>query len=140
MGQSEGSLQRRSLAAFLALIQRHSTWSRRLIMLSAGDEAEAFAMGGLAVGAAVLWVCPNEAALRESGQQGLTDFQVNTLSEALRILKNEIRKGLPVSVAVLDAARSTWAEAVSRAVQPEAVLAYGDDSDQAALLLQRGAQ
>ena len=138
--KSGEGLQRRSLAAFLWMMRRRAEWARRLVMLSAADEATAVAMAMLAAGGAVLWTCPDEATLRASGLDGLSDFQVTTLSEALRILKNEIRKGLPVSVAVLDAERTVWAEAVTRGVQPDALLADGPDGDAAGVLVERGAE
>lgn len=137
---SEETLQRRALAAYLSMAQQHNSWARRLVLLSASDEAAAFAMASLAAGAAVLWTCPDEATLRASGLAGLSDFQVTTLSEAIRILKNEIRKGLPVSVAVLDASGTVWAEAADRGLQPDAMLAGQGDAVVAALLLQRGAE
>ncbi|GAA3762550.1 hypothetical protein [Terriglobus aquaticus] len=140
MDRSENTLQRRSLAAFLSLMQRHDTWSGRLVLLSASDEAAAFAMAVLATGGAVLWVCADETSLRESGLQGLSDFQVTTLGEALRILKNEIRKGLPVSVAVLDAAGTVWGEAAARGVQPDAVWPGDKDAEAGGVLIERGAE
>ena len=132
-------LQRSSLAAYLSLTDGVPVWSRRLVMLAASVAVAPWAPATLAAGGAVLWTCEDEALLRESSQAGLIDFQVTTLSEALRILKNEIRKGLPVSVGVLDAERTVWAEAAERGVQPQALLGAVGEEPAATVLLQRGA-
>jgi hypothetical protein len=51
-------------------------------------------------GAATLAASSNPGTLRQATRTGAIDFLVNSLDEALRILKNEIRKCEPVSVAV----------------------------------------
>jgi urocanate hydratase len=51
-------------------------------------------------GAASLAASPDPAALRQAMRDGVIDFFVNSLEEALRILKNEIRKRQTVSVGV----------------------------------------
>ena len=138
-GPSDDSLQRRALLAYLSLTERAGSWAGRLVLLAASDEAAPFALGALAAGGAVLWTCPDQPTLRASGRAGIVDFEVTTLSEALRILKNEIRKGLPVSVGVLDAERTIWDEAVRRGVQPQALLAGARDAVAAEMLSGRGA-
>ena len=55
------------------------------------------------------------AALRQAMHAGVIDFLVNSLDEALRILKNEIRKREPVSVAVSIAPAGNRAERCSTA-------------------------
>jgi len=51
-------------------------------------------------GAASLAASADPAAQRLAIREGVVDFSVTSLEEALRILKNEIRKRQPVSVAV----------------------------------------
>jgi hypothetical protein len=51
-------------------------------------------------GAASLSATADAAALRHAIRDGVADFQVTSLDEALRILKNEIRKRQAVSVVV----------------------------------------
>lgn len=139
LGDNLESLQLRTLVALLALAEMEPDWSRRLVMLAASDEAAPFALAVSAAGGAVLWTSAEERALRESSQAGVIDFQVTSLSEALRVLKNEIRKGVPVSVGVLDSAGSVWDEAVERGVQPHALLERPEHGAAAHVLLQRGA-
>jgi len=52
---------------------------------------------------------------------GASDFTVETVSEALRILKNEVRKEMPVSVAVHGEQEANLAELLQRGVEPAAV-------------------
>ncbi len=49
-------------------------------------------------GAASLAASSDSAAQRQAIHEGMIDFSVNSLDEALRILKNEIRKRQPVAV------------------------------------------
>ena len=49
-------------------------------------------------GAASLCVDADADGLRQGLRSGFIDFVVGNLDEALRILKNELRRGLPVSV------------------------------------------
>lgn len=72
-------------------------------------------------GAASLGLEPNLDRAKASIRRGACDFLVNTLDEALRILKNEIRRKNPVAVALVGAPPSVAAEMVERGVQPEMV-------------------
>ena len=55
---------------------------------------------------------------------GVIDFLVNSLDEALRILKNEIRKREPVSVAVSIAPQAIAQEMLDRGVLPDLLPPY----------------
>jgi urocanate hydratase len=58
-------------------------------------------------------------------RRGELDFVVNTLDEALRTLKNQIRQGRPLGVALLDDVAAALAEMVERGVLPEIMLGNG---------------
>src|SRR5271170_4477854 len=81
----------------------------------------ALAMAANVAGAASLGLEPDLARAKWSIRSGACDFLVNTLDEALRILKNEIRKRKAVSVALVGDPRAAIAEIVERGVQPEIV-------------------
>lgn len=134
------SLQHRTLAAYLAMTTRHRNWAGRLVMLSASADAAPLALATQAAGGATLWVCTPTASLRDDAAAGIVDFQVGDLGEALRILKNEIRKGNPVSVGVLHKRDAIWKEAVERGLQPDALLAEPGSHHWTATLVQRGAE
>lgn len=70
-------------------------------------------------GAASLAASADAPALRRAMHQGAIDFVVTSLDEALRILKNEIRKKQPVAVGVSLAAEIMVREMVERGVQPD---------------------
>jgi len=79
----------------------------------------AFAVAANIAGAATIAASAQPAALRESLREGVIDFHVNSLDEALRILKNEIRKRQPVAVAVSQAPAAIETEMLERGVLPD---------------------
>lgn len=70
-------------------------------------------------GAASLAASGDAAVLRRFMREGAIDFVVNSLDEALRILKNEIRKQQPVAVGVSVAPEDVAREMAERGVQPD---------------------
>ncbi|MDR3751018.1 MAG: hypothetical protein P4K94_05970 [Terracidiphilus sp.] len=70
-------------------------------------------------GAASLAASAEPAALRQAVRDGVIDFLVTTLDEALRILKNEIRKRQPVAVGVAAPPQALLAEMLQRGVLPD---------------------
>jgi hypothetical protein len=70
-------------------------------LLFAGEfnsQSRAAVVAASIAGAASLAVSRDSATQREAIHDGIIDFSVNSLDEALRILKNEIRKRQPVAV------------------------------------------
>jgi Urocanase Rossmann-like domain len=74
-------------------------------------------------GAASLAASADAPALRHAMREGALDFVVTDLDEALRILKNEIRKKRPVAVGVSLAPAVIAREMVERGVQPDLLAA-----------------
>lgn len=83
----------------------------------------AVAMASNVAGAASLGVEPNAERAKAALRSGVCDFVVNDLGEALRILKNEIRKRNGVSVVLEGDVDAALREMVERGVQPQ-VLAF----------------
>jgi hypothetical protein len=77
------------------------------------------ATAGNISGAATLTASADATTLRQAMRNGTIDFVVNSLDEALRILKNEIRKREPVSVAVSLAPEAIAKEMLNRGVLPD---------------------
>jgi hypothetical protein len=77
------------------------------------------AIAGNIAGAATLAASAQAATLRQAMRDGVIDFLVNSLDEALRILKNEIRKHEPVAVAVSIAPEAMANEMLDRGVLPD---------------------
>lgn len=84
-----------------------------------GEDGRALAAGANIAGAASLAVIPGSAAQKQAMREGIVDFVVNDLSEALRILKNQIRKREPVSVCIASAAEPIEEEMLARGVLPD---------------------
>ena len=72
-------------------------------------------------GATSLGLEQDLARAKAAIRNGACDFLVNTLDEALRILKNEIRKKGAVAVVLVGDPQGLVEEMVERGVQPEAV-------------------
>lgn len=85
-------------------------------------------------GAASLGVEADAERIKQALREGICDFMVNHLDEALRILKNEIRKRQPVSVCLNADPERCVAEMAERGVQPDILV-----SDMA-LFIERGAR
>lgn len=78
-------------------------------------------------GAASLAATADAEAQRQSIRDGIADFMVTNLDEALRILKNEVRKRDAVAVCVAAEASAIEKEMVERGVVPDLVFAGGGD-------------
>ena len=88
-------------------------------------------------GAATLGIDPSAERLKYGIRNSICDFMVSSLDEALRILKNEVRKKQPVSVCLHSEIEPALAEIVERGVQPD-MLAALSATDAAQPLIDRG--
>jgi hypothetical protein len=70
-------------------------------------------------GGTTLAVNSDATEMKAAMRAGYLDFVVNTLDEALRTLKNEIRQKRPLSVGVIAEVDAVLAEMVERGVQPD---------------------
>ncbi|MGC1462378.1 MAG: hypothetical protein WA802_09265 [Terracidiphilus sp.] len=91
-------------------------------LLYAGDlknEGRALLVVANIAGAASLAATADTSAQKQAIRDGTADFLVTNLDEALRILKNEIRKREPVSVAISIAPVAIVNEMLDRGVLPD---------------------
>jgi hypothetical protein len=72
-------------------------------------------------GAASLAASADVAAQKQAIRDGVADFLVNSLDEALRILKNEIRKRETVAVCIASAPQAVEQEMLDRGVLPDLI-------------------
>ena len=63
--------------------------------------------------------CGDQTRQKQAIRDGVVDFLVTSLDEALRILKNEIRKGETVAVCVGAAPKTVEQEMLERGVAPD---------------------
>jgi hypothetical protein len=92
---------------------------RLLLIDGLTDEGDALLIAASIAGAASLVLETRTDAIRYCVRNGIVDFAVTTLSEALRILKNEVRKRQPIAVLLEREAAGALAEMVERGVQPD---------------------
>jgi hypothetical protein len=84
------------------------------------DAAEIVRAANIA-GAATLLISEDRDLARERVRSGVCDFLVTNLDEALRILKNELRRRLAVAVCLCAKADATAQRCVARGVQPDLI-------------------
>jgi urocanate hydratase len=93
------------------------------------EEGDALLLAAGIAGAASLVIHADTEAVRHSVRNGIVDFAVNTLDEALRILKNQVRRQQPVAV-LLEGDRRSAAEGLAeRGVQPDLVRCSESDPE-----------
>jgi urocanate hydratase len=127
MTERADDAQLATLRAFTFLTSLRPDWGGALIVacgLSAGGEQ--FSIAANIAGAGFLAVESSPGICRAAMRSGACDFIVNSVDEALRILKNEIRKHKPVSVAVSMDEAAALHELLERGVQPELFADFGE--------------
>ena len=92
---------------------------RLLLIDGLAEEGDALLIAASIAGAASLVLETRTEAIRYCVRNGIVDFAVTTLNEALRILKNELRKKQPIAVLVERDAATVLAEMVERGAQPD---------------------
>lgn len=85
------------------------------------EEGRALLVAANVLGAASLTVTADPSAQRRAIRDGVADFLVTTLDEALRILKNQLRKREPVAVCIAGKPQTIEREMEERGVQPDLV-------------------
>jgi len=92
----------------------------KLLYAGALDEDGRALMAAASIaGAASLCVTPDALAQKRAVHDGVVDFLVTSLDEALRILKNEIRKASPVAVCIGAPPAEIEAQMSERGVEPD---------------------
>jgi Urocanase Rossmann-like domain len=128
-------VQANTLRIFTVLTCLRSDWAGNLILSCglSGSGAD-LALAANIAGAACLSIDRSTEACRAAMRFGAVDFVVNTVDEALRVLKNEIRKHQPISVALEADPQPAISELLDRGVLPQLYTAFvlpSEDPDQA---------
>jgi len=112
-----------------------------LLCAGMGEAGLAYSLAMSIAGGTFLGVEPRPQRLKEALRDGVCDYMVNSLDEALRVLKNEIRKKTPISVGLLGELTTVVKEAIDRGVQPDYVVAGTSLGGESVLdvFLERGA-
>src|ERR1017187_10543402 len=109
----------RSLMQSAAARNKESLGGNLLYAGELDERGRELAVASNIAGAASLAASADAAVLRQAMRDGIIDFFVTSLDEALRILKNEIRKRQPVAVAVSVAPQTIVKEMHGRGVLPD---------------------
>ena len=95
-------------------------WGGSLILCCGlAPQGAALALASNIAGAVCLNIEEEQNILRAAMRSGSCDFIVNTLDEALRAMKNEVRKHLPLSVGLQGNPAQVLDEILERGVSPE---------------------
>jgi hypothetical protein len=104
------------------------------------EEARALLVAGNVSGAASLAATADPAAQKQAIRDGVADFLVTSLDEALRILKNEIRKRQSVAVCVAAPPEAVEREMLERGVLPDLLRPAAASAAEYAAFLRQGAR
>lgn len=118
--QSGDPLQADVLRAYTTLLQLRSDWGGAFV-LSLGLSAAGLALpiGSNIAGAVSLSIDQNSDHIRSVVRSGAVDFVVHSLDEAVRAMKNEVRKHAPLSVALSADPLTTVSEILARGLAPQ---------------------
>jgi Urocanase Rossmann-like domain len=123
-------LQRQTLRLYGELAARRKSWAGQLVFAyGPGASATGLPAAVSIAGGTSLLLDPDTAAVKSVFRQGGVDFVVNTLDEALRVLKNEIRKHRPLSVALEGPLEPALDEMRERGVLPDLQVSVGETAE-----------
>jgi urocanate hydratase len=120
MYPSESDKQGHTLRTFTILHAIRQDWGGALIIACGlNPQGAALALASNIAGAVCLNIENDPSTLKDALRSGSCDFIVNTLDEALRVMKNEIRKHLSLSVGLQGDPTLVLQELLERGVAPE---------------------
>jgi hypothetical protein len=125
MEQTASERQFDVLRLYGELVSDREDWGGALV-LTCGRHAEIVPTAVSIANGTSLWLTEDATEAKVAMRRGEVDFVVNTLDEALRTLKNQIRQGRPLGVGLLGDVATALVEIVERGVLPEMML--GGDS------------
>lgn len=113
-------LQHETMRLYRALTAERDDWGGKLVLLHGPGCAHTGAPAAVSIaGGTTLAIDSDAAAIKSAQRAGYLDFVVNTLDEALRALKNEVRQKRPLSVGLIADVEATLTEIAERGVQPD---------------------
>jgi Urocanase Rossmann-like domain len=116
----------------------HGSLAGRLIACAGfGRQGAEISLAATISGGVFLGIEPDAQQLKTAIRSATCDFMVNTLDEALRALKNEVRKQTPLSVGLHADISSTLEAMVERGVQPDLIANTQADTSPADGVLER---
>jgi urocanate hydratase len=124
------ALQHQTLRHYGNLIALRPSWGGQLVFTAGeGSTATGLPAAVSIAGGCTLALDPDAATVKSVFRQGGIDFVVNTLDEAIRVLKNEIRQHKPLSVALIAPLQPVLDEIAERGLQPDLDTTKPDGAD-----------
>jgi Urocanase Rossmann-like domain len=129
-------LQYKTIRAYKGLTDQREDWGGRLVLFCGphcvldGNLVAVSIAGGT-----TLAIDTDAAEMKAAMRSGYLDFVVNSLDEALRALKNQVRQKRPLSVGLISDVTLTLTEMVARGVLPDLEVAYPSHGERDAALL-----
>jgi urocanate hydratase len=124
--------QLETLRVYGELVEVREDWGGGLVLCCGEGCAASGVPAAVSIaGGATLAVDGDAAEVKAAMRWGEVDFVVNTLDEALRALKNEIRMRRPLSVGLIADVDAALSEMVERGVQPDLLLIGANQNAQA---------
>jgi urocanate hydratase len=126
--------QLETLRLYGALIEEREDWGGGLVLCCGEGCAASGVPAAVSIaGGVTLALDSDGSAVKAAMRRGELDFVVNTLDEALRALKNEVRVRRPLSVGLIADVDVVLREMVERGVLPDLLLIGANQSAQAIL-------
>ncbi len=118
--QPANEVQSLTLITYTLLHHLRPNWPGSLILnIGLNEAGTALALASNIAGAVCLTLEPDPTLLRNASRNGACDFIVNTLDEALRAMKNEIRQRRPLSVGLEGNPETLLPEILERGLLPQ---------------------
>ncbi len=115
--------QLETLRLYGGLVEEREDWGGGLVLCcGAGSAASGTPTAVSIAGGATLVLEGDAVEVKAAMRRGEIDFVVNTLDEALRALKNEVRLHRPLSVGLIVDVDAALQEMVGRGVQPDLLM------------------
>jgi urocanate hydratase len=113
-------LQLEAMRRYRALMGQRADWGGRLVLLVGVECVQSGAASAVSIaGGTSLALDADAAAMKAAMRAGHLDFVVNSLDEALRALKNEVRQKRPLAVGLIAQVNATLTEMSERGVAPD---------------------
>jgi len=113
-------LQLEAMRRYRALTEQRADWGGRLVLLIGVECVQSGAASTVSIaGGTSLALDADAAAMKAAMRAGHLDFVVNSLDEALRALKNEVRQKRPLAVGLIAQVNATLTEMSERGVAPD---------------------
>lgn len=124
MELSPSDRQLEMLRIFGSLISDREEWGGELV-LTFGKHGYLAPVPVSIAGGCTLLIDDDAAAVKAAMRRGELDFVVNSLDEALRTLKNQVRQKKPLGVGLIGDVPHTLGQMLERGVQPAQILRGG---------------